>query len=142
MVNHTECSQSQSFRIDQGNARVKSDMRFAHDQRIVGKSFVLFSVTDDEGFVLENRMGTERDLAWRLLLLHSHSRFEPLPGFVHQGNHGDGNLANVRGQGGDIVIGLLSPSIENVIFFQGRESFGFIGWQRGILLISMAFNAG
>src|ERR1035438_380292 len=47
-------------------------------------------------------MRTERDVARRLLLLQSHSRFEPLPGFVHQGNHGGGNIANMRGQGGDI----------------------------------------
>ena len=81
------------------------------------------------------------DLAGRLLLRHAYSRFKPLPVFVHQGNHGDGNLANVRGQGGDIVVGLLGPGIENVILLQGREPFGFIGWQRGVFHISMAFNA-
>ena len=60
MVNHTECSQSQSFRIDQGNARVKPDMGFARDQRTAGKPPVLCCVPDGEGFVLEKALPLKR----------------------------------------------------------------------------------
>jgi hypothetical protein len=86
-------------------------------------------------------MRTKRDLAGRLLLLRSQSRFEPLSDFVHEGNHGDGNLTNMRRQGGDIVVGLLGPGIEYVILLQGHEPFGFIAWNQGFHF-SMVLNSG
>jgi hypothetical protein len=46
----------------------------------------------------------------------------------------------MRCQDGDIVVGLLGLGIKNVILLQGREPFGFIGWQ-WCFHISMDFNA-
>ena len=57
--------------------------------------------------------------------------FEPLPGFVHQGDHRDGHVAEIGSQRGNVVVGLFRRRIEDVIFPQGGQSLGLVVWYRG-----------
>ena len=44
----------------------------------------------------------------------------------------------MRGQGGDVVVGLLGPGIEDVLRLQGCEPVGLIAGQQGFHVL-MAF---
>ena len=71
-------------------------------------------------------MGAKRHVARRLALIQPELRFEPLPGFVHQRDHGDGHLAKIGRQGGDVVVGLFRRCVQDAVFPQGRQTLGFV----------------
>lgn len=60
-------------------------------------------------------VGAKRHFAGRFFSIEAHSRFEPLPIPVHQADQRNGGVTNLRGETGQVIVGLLGQGIENLI---------------------------
>ena len=110
----------------QGGARVETDIRGTGHQGVVGEAVVLAGVGYFQNIVAEDRVGTEGLLAAGFGDVDAVPRFEPLARSVHQGYQGNGGVAQLGREGGEIVKGLFGGRIENVEALQGRQSLALI----------------
>ena len=100
--------------VSQGRPRVKTDSGSGRHERVVSKTLVRQGIGNDEEITLEYRLRAEGDLPGGCTQAHSDLGLEPLSLLVDQADDRDRNLANVRGQGGELVEALLGGGIEDL----------------------------
>src|ERR1035441_8668722 len=125
-VDGAEHAQSKPLRRGQRKPGIEPYMRRARHQGAVREPRILERIRHDRRLGVENRMGAKCHVARRLGLSQSHLGFEPLPGFVHQGDHRDGNLTNICRQSGDVVVSLFRRGVQDVIITQGGQPLGLV----------------
>ena len=102
-VHHAQGAERVAFGGDQRRAGVKTDVRVAGDQRIIGEALVARGVGHDEQIRLVNRVAAEGNVARCFSGVEPDPRLEPLALLVHQRNQRDRRTADVRGERGEIV---------------------------------------
>src|SRR6516225_515269 len=112
-VYYAKRSQRESIFTSQRCAGIKPDARFAHDQGIFPKPWILQSVLNDKQIVLLDRVRTDRNLPWGLLNLYANLALEPLPVFVHQRKHGHRRSTHVGRKNHKIVETLFGFGVED-----------------------------
>ena len=112
-VNHAKGTESKPVIVDQWRAGIKANMGLLNDQRIFAEARVLQSVRDDEEVTLLDGVGADGTFAGGFGHLNAKFGFEPLSVIVYQGEHGDGNLTNMGGNGDQVVKRLLGFGVEN-----------------------------
>ena len=125
--------QGVAVRSQQRGAGVEADAGIVQDQRIVGKAGVDEGIGDHQNLVrLQDRVGTEGQVARGLRRRQPQTRLEPLPFLVNQRDERNGRAADLRGQERDVVIALLRGRIQDLQPAQGGKARGFIGGQWGL----------
>src|SRR5215218_4568919 len=133
MINDAQCPERERLWRFQQCARVEADEGFARDKRIGGKARVLCRVWDDKQalFGLEDRVGTDGDLARGRALAQANLSLEPLTGRIDKANQSDGCVADVRCNLGNVVEWGLRRGIQDAVVAQRREPVRLApGWTR------------
>ena len=117
-------------RGDERLAGVKTDVRAARHQRVVGEPRILLRVLHLEQVRLQNRIGAERLLTRGFGFLFTNARLEPLPLAVDERHDRRGRAADEGRKLGDVIERLLRRGVEDVILPQGLQPGGFVVRQR------------
>ena len=131
LINDAQRAKSQSARRHQRSAGVEADARFAGHQWIVGKPFILHRVGHHEQILLENGVPAKRIIPWRLVDGHTELGLEPLPVLIDERDEGDGSLADMGGQRGQVVQRAFRERVEQIIAAQRLKTKCFIRGARG-----------
>ena len=106
----------------QWGSRIETNMRVAHDQRVLAKTLVLAGVGNHEEILLLDSVGAEGHRTRRLRDRDADARLEPLTVFVHERDERHRRTADVRRQQREIVEAALGFCIEDPISMQGGEA--------------------
>ena len=114
-------------RRNQRRTGIEADAGIFQHQRIIRETGITGGIRHHHHIVLQNGMGTERQIAMGFLSREPHFRLEPLAVAIHQTHQGNRRFANGRQQGGYGVEIRLCRRIQNTVTLQRFEAFLFIG---------------
>ncbi len=106
--------------VAQRHPGIEADMRFAKDERVRDKAFVLRGVGDDQGVAEGEGMFAEGQLGRDALDGQALSRNEAVIVAVDQRDQGDGRVEDVGGQRREVVETVVRHDFGNVGLMEGR----------------------
>ena len=127
-VRHVERADVEAIRSAQRHARVKANVRLMDDERRLGETRIAMHVRHHQQVIAKNRMATRRGFARHFGERHADAALEPKACFIHEGDHGHGHAADVRGHLGEIVENGLRQGVEYIVTAQ-RGQAGWLVWR-------------
>lgn len=145
-VDHAQRAEGMTIGRDERRARVKADVGVVQHQRIVMETGINSRIGHHEQAVgLQNGVRAKRVLTHGFARIEANYRLEPLAVAIDQAHHRNRRLADVRGEQGDVVVGLFGQAVEQTGALQRFQSRDFVGGQRsfhGRLRFKTAPNQG
>ena len=113
----------------EGSASVETDVRRAGDEGVVGEAGVGAGVRDDEDVVLRfgDGVGAKGEFARGFGGVEADAGFEPLAVGVDERDEGDGHLANLGREAGEVVAVRLGGCIQNAEGAKGGDAGDVVG---------------
>ena len=115
------------------DAGIEADVGLADDEGVVLCARILRCVGNDERVFGENRVGAESGIARRFGEAEPDGGFEPLTVGVDQADEGNGGVADLRGERGEVIEVRFGGGVEQPAFTEDGETFLFVvrqwcGW--------------
>ena len=116
----------------EGSAGVETDVRRAGDEGVGGEAGGGAGVRDDEdvGLRFGDGVGAEGEFARGFGGVEADAGFEPLAVGVDEGDQGDGNLADLGREAGEVVVVGLGRCIQNAEGAKGGDAGDVVGGNR------------
>ena len=132
-VDDTEGAELEAVAGDQGGAGVEANVRVTDDQRIVGEARVGAGVRHLEDVVLQDGVGAEGERPRGLGGGQADARLEPLAMLVDEADQGDRCAADLAGELGEAVEGLLRRGVEDRVAQEGAQAGPLVVRQRRLV---------
>ena len=131
-VDHAQGAQGQPLAIVQRRAGIEADVRGGGDQRIVAKTCVIQGVAHFQQGIGMHGVGAEGQLARGLLGIQADPALEPLALGIDQRDQGNGRVADLRSQCGDVIEHRLGRGVEQFQGVQGCQALLFVAGDGGL----------
>jgi hypothetical protein len=130
-VDHAKRTDVVVVRRLERHSGIKPQMQIAGDHGVVLEPLVRRGIRHLENVIAQNGVGTQRNIARRLGNIETDAAFEPLAVLVHQGDQGNGRIANEGGQQGDVVEFFFGRGVEKLEIVQRTLSSHLVGGKGG-----------
>ncbi len=126
LVNDAKGAEGVAIGRDERGAGVEADFGVGNHKRVVGETFVLGGVRDDEQFLARDGMAAEGDVAGGFVDGDADLGFEPLAFFINEGDERDGGFTDAGGEFGEVVKNLFGNGVEDFVLPEHFEPLFFV----------------